>query len=273
MNDDPQQEEAQLVPKTKAYGEAEDLLHQASVASLCTLSAREGGWPFGSIVPYALGPGHQPILLLARIAEHTKNLMADPRVSLLIHEPHDGGDPQAKARLTVLGRAQRLERVDPTIEARYLARVPEAKTYHRTHNFDFYSVELERLRYIGGFGKIFWLDPGPLRDRPNPFHSEPGRGVLDHLNQDHSDAVLAMGQAFGGWTAQRGRVTDLDPWGLDLTSDAGEHLHLDFAERADLDTIRRIVVALVSRARHQLAKAPPASLRDLGSSSLAAGPG
>lgn len=272
MSDDPQTEEAQRVPKTQAYVEAEDLLHQAHVASLGTLSAREGGWPFGSIVPYALGPRHEPILLLARIAEHTKNLVADPRVSLLIHEPHDQGDPQAKARLTVLGRARRLEAVEPSLEARYLARVPEAKSYHRTHDFDFYSVEPVRLRYIGGFGKIFWLEPGPILDRPDPFLGAEGQGVLDHLNQDHADAIGVLGQAFGAWREPAGRAIGLDPWGLELENLRGERLHLPFAERADLGSIRRIIVAGVGRARHQLAKAQ-ASLRDLGSSSPAAGPG
>ena len=130
---------------------------------LSTISTEPGheGWPFGSIVPFALSQTGVPHILIASIAMHTKNLVKDPRYSLLVHEREMESDPQAGWRITLLGRAQRLAAHDDTIaeiHARYLERVPAAESYLQTHGFDYWRLDVDRVRFIGGFGKIAWID-------------------------------------------------------------------------------------------------------------------
>ena len=88
-----------------------------------------------------------------------RNVQADDRVSLLVQEAFDRDDVQSRGRLTVMGRAELIPEPDVgDARARYLERLPSAQGYFATHDFSFYRINVERLRYIGGFGKIFWLD-------------------------------------------------------------------------------------------------------------------
>lgn len=156
---DPPRSEAVL----EAAREAMVLLHRGRFGVLCTLSLRHEGWPFGSIVPYALDPRGAPLILIARIAEHSKNLRADPRASLLVHDDDAGDDIQAHGRVTLMGRAAPVASEDlADVEARYLARVPSAASYSRTHDFSYQRIEVTQVRYIGGFGRIYWLAPSAL---------------------------------------------------------------------------------------------------------------
>ena len=73
---------------------------------LATLSARRDGWPFASVAAYALTDAGEPLLLLSDLAEHTRNLRADPRASLLVQDQTSLADPQAGARVTLLGTVE-----------------------------------------------------------------------------------------------------------------------------------------------------------------------
>ena len=175
--------------------EARAWLAAGTQASLGTLSADPAseGWPFQSIVPYALDERGRPLLLLAGIAQHTRNLARDPRASLLVCQP-DAPDPQAGWRLTLLGRMRRLRRTGRAARAsdgsdaaapvgddasdeemgeaayealvdRYRARVPSAGSYLEagSHGFRLWRMsEVTRVRAIGGFGRIAWIDPAGL---------------------------------------------------------------------------------------------------------------
>jgi hypothetical protein len=158
-------------------------LRDTPSATLCTLSARTelDGYPFGSIVPYALDASGRPVIFIAHIAAHTSNLRKDARASLFVHEPRKEDDPQTGWRLTVLGRMSRLmlddddgdpkgapvERVSrdalEDIHARYKKVVPAVDRYDETHGFAFWRMsEIEKVRYIAGFGKICWIDGAEL---------------------------------------------------------------------------------------------------------------
>lgn len=167
MNEDAMtREDAQSISSARALDDAEQLLFSRGDGVLCTSSKRADGWPFGSVVPYALDVAGRPIILVASIAEHTRNIGADPRVSLLVQADVTQGDVQAHGRLCVMGRAVAIPEADlDDARERYLARLPEAEGYFATHNFSFLRIEVERLRYIGGFGKIFWLDVDRYRAR------------------------------------------------------------------------------------------------------------
>jgi putative heme iron utilization protein len=134
------------------------LLEAEAVGVLSTLSVHRAGYPYGSTTPYALSARGTPLLLLSGLAAHTKNLLADPRASLFVADRTAAEDPQAGARITVLGRAARVsaDGVDDA-RARYLARWPRAETYFRLGDFMLWELAIEEVRLIAGFGAMRWL--------------------------------------------------------------------------------------------------------------------
>lgn len=150
---------------------ARRMLAEARDATLATafVGARPGerGWPYASLVLLATDAKGMPLLLLSDLAEHTKNLRDDPRVSLLIDHTKGHEDRLAAARLTLLGRASVIadeaERADA--RARFLARHPSAATYADFKDFRFYRVTLDRAHLVAGFGRIRWIEAGALLDR------------------------------------------------------------------------------------------------------------
>lgn len=248
-----EREEAQRISRAEAAGEARALLRHVKHGVLGTLSRRHDGWPFGSIVPYALDRTGAPLILIASIAEHTRNIAADDRVSLLVHEDAvPGTDVQARGRLTILGRAETLPEAElDDAAARYLARVPSAADYFATHDFGFRRIQAMKHRFIGGFGSIFWLEPGELSFDPalDPL-AKIAAGVIDHMNTDHADALLLLCKVHRGITPASVRMTGVDQWGLDLCTGAPEaRVRVDFRQPATAATIRERVVELVREAR------------------------
>nr|MBF0684076.1 HugZ family protein [Pseudomonas sp.] len=151
---------------------ARQLLLKEYRGVLSTHSVKMPGFPFGSVVPYCLDAHGWPLILISRIAQHTRNLQAEGKCSLLVGE-RAAEDVQAAGRLTVLAEARPL--ADPqAIDAaalRYYRYFPEAQDYHRVHDFDFWVLQPVRWRYIGGFGSIHWLDDVALA---NPFAAGDG---------------------------------------------------------------------------------------------------
>ena len=142
-----------------AVQKARALLAAESVGVLSTISVHRAGFPYGSVTPYALSARGAPLLLLSRLAAHTKNLLADPRASLFVGDRSAAEDPQAGARISLLGRLALL----PTAEeadarARYLAVWPRAADYLALGDFSFWRLDVEEARLIAGFGEIRWLD-------------------------------------------------------------------------------------------------------------------
>jgi putative heme iron utilization protein len=126
--------------------------------ALATLARVPAGYPYGSLVLYALDPLGRPLLLLSRLAEHTANLAQDPRASLLVVESGGGADPLAGARATLLGRGAPVPEPDlAAARARYLARHPGAALYLQLPDFAFFRLEVEGVRYVGGFGRMAWI--------------------------------------------------------------------------------------------------------------------
>jgi hypothetical protein len=136
------------------------LLHQAAAGTLATHSRQPEGYPYPSILPFAPDAQHRPTILVSRLAEHTRNLLDDPRAGFLIAHAPDG-DVLNGQRVTLLGQ---FETVDPTPEVagRYLRYHPGAERYLALGDFSFWVMKLERLRYIGGFGAMGWLDGNEL---------------------------------------------------------------------------------------------------------------
>ncbi|MGH8651993.1 MAG: HugZ family protein [Gammaproteobacteria bacterium] len=168
--------------------EARRLLLGGYHGVLSTLSVEAPGYPFGSVVPYCLDRQGWPVILISRIAQHTKNILADPKVSLIVCED-SAHDIQATARLTCLANAEPIADGNGDTPARYYRYFPQARGYHQTHDFEFYRLALVRARYIGGFGSIHWLAPEQLL-RPNPFSPEQEQTMVQHMNEDHQKALV-----------------------------------------------------------------------------------
>ncbi len=177
------------MPPTPANAAARHLLTRCYDGVLATLSVDVPGYPFGSVVPYCLDSAGRPVILIAAIAQHTRNARADTRASLTLFD-RDQPDLQASARLTYLGDVERLApgAAHDAAAARYLRFFPEAETYDRMHDFAFHVIRPRRLRYIGGFGEIHWFEPDRVL-RENLFDGAAERGIVDHMNADHADAV------------------------------------------------------------------------------------
>jgi hypothetical protein len=205
-------------------------------------------WPYGSLVLVAADHDLAPILLLSTLAEHSKAIAADPRVSLLFDGTAGLAQPLAGPRLTVLGRAGRS--ADPRIRRRFLARHPDAAMYADFGDFHFYRVEVARAHLVAGFGRIAWVEATALSEGPPPAALiEREADIIDHMNADHADAVqLYAGRLLGrpgdGW-----RMTGIDATGCDLRR-AGEVARLAFPTPVhDAEAARAMLVALVKQAR------------------------
>jgi len=148
-------------PTDEAAAAARALLASESAGVLSTLSVRRAGTPYGSITPYALGEDGAPLLLLSGLAAHTHNLRADPRAGLFVGDRSAAADPQAGARVSLLGRAAPLPaHLEPDARARYLARWPQAAQVLALKDFAFWRFEIEEARLVAGFGEIRWLAAG-----------------------------------------------------------------------------------------------------------------
>ena len=178
-----------MEPKVQAANDARRLLQNEYHGILSTHSHDVPGYPFGSVMPYCLDGEGNPVILISHIAQHTKNIEANPKVSLIVTESgvedvHLGG------RLTWIGDAERVEAEDLSdLEARYYSFFPAARSYHKAHGFDFYRIKLARARFIAGFGKIWWAK-NELIQKANPFHGAIEQGMVNHMNDDHVDAMI-----------------------------------------------------------------------------------
>ncbi|HVE75454.1 MAG TPA: pyridoxamine 5'-phosphate oxidase family protein [Actinomycetota bacterium] len=133
------------------------LLSRSGVGALATMSVEAPGFPFASLTPFAVDESGDPILLLSALAEHTSNVKADPRASLLVADAlREGADPLALERVTLVGLMTSAVRED--VEELYASAHPESKMYAGFKDFDFYRLEVQRARYVGGFGRMSWIE-------------------------------------------------------------------------------------------------------------------
>lgn len=203
---------------------ARRLLHHQNAGVLSTQSVDVDGYPFGSIVPYALNYAGEPVMLISDLAQHTRNIKRNNKVSLTVFDRY-ADDPQAGERLTWIGDAELIDAADAEIRGRYLRYFPAAGSYFQTHDFAFYRIQLRRARFIGGFGKIYWVEAGEML-LENPFRKVEVR-IVEHMNQDHEQALRHYCRAFKGIEARNVAMTGIDGEGFDLLAD-GRKLRMDF---------------------------------------------
>ena len=150
--------------------EARTLVAQTAVGTLATLS--DDGSPWASLVSYAALADGSPVLFVSTLAEHGRNLVRDARASLVVAETPSGNDPLANGRVTLAGRVVQPEgEREATARAAYLAAVPTAKYYADFKDFSLYVLEVDRVRWVGGYGRMDSADAAGLRQRARPIRS------------------------------------------------------------------------------------------------------
>ena len=216
----------------------------------------EPGWPYPSLVQVALDLDGTPLLLLSTLADHTKNIAADPRVGLLfdgtVWGTVGGTQPLAGARVSVLGHAERSD--DPRHRARFLARHPGASLYASFGDFALYKVSVRNAHLVAGFGRVHWLSSAELLLPKVPIALAEAEGdILAHMNTDHSDAIRLYATVLAG-EADEGAgtswaMTGIDPDGCDLRC-GGRIARVDFDQRVEDPSGARVMLAgLARRAR------------------------
>ncbi|MFP5319557.1 MAG: HugZ family protein [Acidimicrobiia bacterium] len=225
--------------------------------ALSTLAVGADGAPFGSVVTYGVDTVGRPSFFVSTMAEHTRNLDADPRASLLVvEETAAGADPLASARVTLMGTA--VEVVDPeeraAARAGYLAANPNA-FYVDYGDFRCLRLEVTGVRYVGGFGRMSWVGPAEYAAaEADPLHPV-AAGILGHMNADHADALATLVAHFGGEPEVTGAsMTAVDRYGFEVVArfdgDRRQAVRIGFrAPQSSADDVRKELIGMLAEAR------------------------
>ncbi|MBB5337717.1 HugZ family protein [Tunturiibacter gelidoferens] len=241
-------------PEPSHAERARTLFHLASVATLSTVSRKQPGFPFGSLMPYALDPAGRPLFLISTMAMHTQNLKADPRASLFVTQPPADGDVLGAARATLVGNVLQITD-DEKPEARelYLKAHPNSHYWVDFTDFAFFRLEPVDVYYVGGFGVMGWVTaPEYASASPDPL-AEAAQGILDHMNADHGDALILLTKAHANLEAESATMTSVDRLGFHVravTSAGIKGARIVFSREATTpgDT-RSVLVEMVKHAR------------------------
>jgi putative heme iron utilization protein len=226
--------------------EARGMLRAHRYGVLSTLSKKLDGYPFGSITTYLADHDGSLLIFISTLAEHTRNIAHDTRVSLITHQQRDA-DIQAQGRVTVVGNA--LPETDREHAGRrYLRYFPEARAYMGMHDFSFYRIRPVAIRYIGGFGRIHWVDREDYSVPPYPLIDQEA-DVIAHMNSDHRDAMRNYCRHFHQVEALDVEMLGIDCDGFDVRAD-GTVLRFGFTQTvADAQQARKEFVEMARGAK------------------------
>ena len=225
-----EREAAELAQKDNPSINVRKWLQECSFGTLGTISAKKDllGFPLGSIVPFSLDSKGRPIILIAGIAAHTKNLKQDNRATLFVHDPNASGDPQASWRASLLGKFTQLctessdnlpntcevisKEEEEALMAKYVERVPNARSYLNTHNFALWRMSnIEKIRYIAGFGRITWIEGSTyLSLMQKARFKDMEHGAMVHMNEDHENNMKEICKAFYSIDPESVEMTELN---------------------------------------------------------------
>ena len=233
--------------------EAKQFLRSTRSGVLSSFSSKFDGYPFGSVMPFVLGHDCQPIVLISTIAEHTKNIIANPKVSLLVFAGAE--DLHANGRLTLIGQAEQLNKNDSDLMARYCRYLPESTGYLAMHDFQFYRINIIQARYIAGFGKMGWIQGEEMVNfnQHSTAIAKLETSMIEHMNADHADSLLQYCQHFHGVTPNHAMLVGVDGDGFDIEAvieDDNKILRFTFNSPIfDANSARMAFVALSKAAR------------------------
>jgi putative heme iron utilization protein len=233
---------------------ARTLVHLARTGSLSTLSRKQPGFPFGSVMPYGLDPHGRPIFLISTMAMHTQNLLSDPRASLLVTQADGEGDPLGASRVTLIGNVQTIPQSE-IAEARklYLERYANSKYWVDFEDFSFYRMDVVDVYYVGGFGVMGWVKASDYDEaQPDPL-ADVAAGIIEHMNADHKDALILLARKNAGIESQEAAMTSVDRLGFQVrlkTADGIRGARIAFLrEVRNANDARKVLVEMVQQAR------------------------
>ena len=230
------------------------LLSLASVGTLSTLSRKHPGFPFGSLMPYALGPAGHPIFLISNMAMHTQNLKADPRCSLFLAQASADGDPLGAARATLIGNAEIAPKQDlAAVREIYLARHENSRYWVDFADFNFFRLQPIDIYYVGGFGVMGWVEADNYEHAaPDPLAGS-APGILAHMNADHIDAMILLARTHAQLEATEATMTSVDRLGFSLrlkTNEGMKGVRINFpTEVTTPQEARKALVEMVGQAK------------------------
>jgi putative heme iron utilization protein len=229
---------------------ARSLLRRSRQGALATLMAGSGD-PYCSLVNIACHFDASPILLISRLALHTRNILGDSRVSLMLDE-RAAGDPLEGARIMLAGRAEEAagEPAD-ILRRRYLNAHPSAEVFVEFKDFSFFRIVPTGAHLVAGFGRIIDLKPGQfltdIGDAAGLLEAE--QGAVEHMNADHREAMNLYATRLLGADSADWACTGCDPDGMDMQA-GSVTLRLDFPERVTSGgELRKMLVRLANEAR------------------------
>ena len=246
-----------LVPESSFSERARTLVYLGRIGSLSTVSRKQPGFPFGSVMPYGLDASGRPIFLISTMAMHTQNLQADSRASLLVTQADASGDPLGASRVTVMGNVMPIPEAE-VADARklYLERYANSKYWVDFEDFSFYRMGVVDVYYVGGFGVMGWVPASDYTQaQPDPL-ADAAAGIIEHMNADHKDALLLLAKVFAGIECQEAVMTSVDRLGFHVrlkTADGMKGTRMAFLrEVRDPGQARKVLVEMVQQARERL---------------------
>jgi len=242
------------VPEPSFAERVRTLVYLGRLGSLSTLSRKQPGFPFGSVMPYGLDQQGRPIFLISTMAMHTQNLKADPRASLLVIQDAADGDPLGASRVTLVGNVQPVAEAEISdVRTLYLARHANSKYWVDFEDFAFFRLEMVDIYYVGGFGVMGWVAaPEYAASQPDPL-ADSMDSIMQHMNADHRDAMVLLARTVAHIEAEDATMTAVDRLGFHLrlkTSDGMRGTRIAFSrEVKNSDETRKVLVEMVGQAR------------------------
>jgi putative heme iron utilization protein len=224
------------------------------MGTLATLSRKREGFPFGSLMPYALDGEGRPIFLISSMAMHTQNLKADPRASLFVTQGAADEDPLGAARATLIGEARVVPESDVAAAREiYLAKHENSKYWVDFADFSFFRLAVLEVYYVGGFGVMGWVEAREYDEAlPDPLAAA-ADGMMVHMNADHVEAIILLARTEAGIEATEAAMTAVDRLGFHLrlkTAEGMKGIRINFpGEVRSAQETRKALVEMVERAR------------------------
>ena len=245
--------------KAQSINNARTLLRQSELGVLSTHSKSCEGFPFGSVSTYLSTHTGDIIFYISDLAQHTRNIHHDSRMCLTVfagsevEQSRALDDPNAGARLSILGHARQIDEFGGQKYAeRFFTLYPQSRGYQNTHDFEFYKLSCERVRFIGGFGDIHWISKEDwLLSEPEWAGNE--QSMVDHMNEDHVDAMQLICEHHFGFVPDDAQMLTINPDGCFIKCDSGKPLYVAFEQTANSSQdVRKALVKLTNNARAAL---------------------
>jgi len=242
------------VPEPTYAERARTLTHLGRTGSLSTHSRKQTGFPFGSVMPFALDDRGRPIFLISTMAMHTQNLRADPRASLLVAQEDSGGDPLGASRVTLVGNVIPVPLSEvPDARKLYLERHANSVYWVDFEDFSFYRMDVVDIYYVGGFGVMGWVSASDYdSSKPDPLADSTAE-IIEHMNSDHKDALVLLAREFGHIDSEEAAMTAVDRLGFHMrlkTQNGVRGTRVAFLREVSSPTeTRKVLVEMVQRAR------------------------